>query len=79
MDSFADQVNEHVATFIRQARSDAGMTQAELAAALGVAPSAVSNWERGDRVVSIAQLVRVARYTSCDITRLFVDSQKIGL
>src|SRR5207245_667309 len=38
---------------LRQARQDAGLTQAQLASVLGVTQAAVSNWEAGSRQPSI--------------------------
>lgn len=45
---------------IGDARDDAGITQADLARALGVDPSAVTRMESGDRKVSATELVAIA-------------------
>lgn len=46
---------------IRELRERAGMTQLQLAAALGVTPGAVYNWERGRNEPKASQLRAMAR------------------
>lgn len=45
---------------IRAARERAGLTQKELAAAIGVNHSAISFWENGQTVPTINNLVKIA-------------------
>lgn len=45
---------------IRQARERAGMTQRELAQALGVDPSAVSLWEGGKNAPTVNNIYKLA-------------------
>lgn len=45
---------------IRAARERAGLTQKQLAIAVGVDPSAVSYWENGQTVPTINNLVKIA-------------------
>lgn len=54
-----DQTN--VSVRIRAARKDRGVSQRELARALGVAQSTLSRIERGERRVSVDRLVAIAR------------------
>ena len=45
---------------IRQARRQAGLTQAQLAGRLGVAQSGISRIERGERPVTVEMLQAIA-------------------
>ena len=45
---------------ITRARMAAGMTQAQLAQAIGVKPQQVGNWERGDRNPKLDALERIS-------------------
>lgn len=45
---------------LREHRAALGMTQAELAVQLGVAPNTVARWERGERRIEHPRLVRLA-------------------
>lgn len=42
--------NETVGNRIRQLRADLGLTQRELASMVGVLPSAIANYESGERI-----------------------------
>ena len=46
---------------IRELRESKGMTQLELAVAVGVTPSTVYNWERGRSQPQVGQFREVAR------------------
>ena len=48
------------ATALRDLREQAGLTQAELAVYIGVAPSTVYRWEAGQGEPSIGQAKRIA-------------------
>lgn len=50
---------------IRQARENAGLTQKQLAEALGLDQSAVSNWETGKSEPVINNLRRLADILGC--------------
>lgn len=52
---------------IRAARRGAALTQAELAAALGVEPITVSRWERGVTSPSLPRLRRIAELTETTV------------
>lgn len=56
---------------IRQYRERAGLTQKELAAAVGVDPSAVSYWENGQTAPTMNNLVKVASVLNCKPGDLF--------
>lgn len=51
---------------IRQLREQLGMSQRQLAAALGLDPSAVCLWESGKTVPTIHNLYRLADILGCD-------------
>lgn len=55
---------------IRAARIAAGMTQQQLADALGVAQQSVTRWETGEREPRISTLRRIAAVLGCDVTAL---------
>ena len=51
-----------------------GMTQAQLAQAIGVKPQQVGNWERGLRNPKIDALQRMAGALGCDLSDLMKSS-----
>ncbi|MBB4689794.1 helix-turn-helix domain-containing protein [Amycolatopsis jiangsuensis] len=56
---------------IRQAREDAGLTQAKLAAILRIAPSTVGHWEIGNRSpvgANFRELCKTLRVTPAELT-----------
>lgn len=48
---------------LRVERAELGMTQAELAKALGVTPRAIAHWELGTRTPRAAALFAISRVT----------------
>ena len=52
-------------------RQKEGLTQAELANILGVAPISVSRWERGDKTPGVTQIESIARALDCSTALLF--------
>lgn len=70
---------EHPVTNHLQAmRRLRGETQESLAARLNVQPTAISRWERGERVPSLYWALRLADVLACRVDDLFVlpeDSQ----
>lgn len=55
---------------IRAARIAAGMTQQQLADALGVAQQSVTRWETGEREPRVSTLKRIAAVLGCDLSAL---------
>lgn len=55
---------------LRTARRGAGLTQKELAVALGVESITVSRWERGVTAPSLARLRRIAEITETTVSDL---------
>lgn len=53
-----------VGATIRRRRESLGIDQRELAKTLGVRPSAVCHWEKGNAGVLISRLVRIAKALS---------------
>lgn len=61
---------------IRELRTERGLTQLELANAVGVTPSTVYSWERGRYVPDVVKLRAIARLfdvSSDDIALVGVD------
>lgn len=55
---------------ITTARMAAGMTQAQLAEAIGVKPQQIGNWERGERNPKIEALQKMADALGCELNEL---------
>ena len=55
---------------IRAARERAGLTQRQLAEALGVTPAQVSHWENGLRSIDVKLLERIANLTFSDFSEM---------
>lgn len=55
---------------IARARLSAGMTQAQLAQAVGVLPQQIGSWERGERHPKLAALTRIAGALGCPLENL---------
>jgi transcriptional regulator with XRE-family HTH domain len=66
-----------VAANIRSARVDAGLTQRELVAAVGLKDAmAVSRWERGEHRPNLENLSALAEVFGCDVSWFFADHQR---
>jgi transcriptional regulator with XRE-family HTH domain len=57
----ADEDYEKLQSLLRAVRTEAGVTQAELAAKLGVPQSVVSKYESGERRLDVVELRQVCR------------------
>lgn len=57
---------------IKSKRKDMGMSQSELAAAIGVSTSMVCQIERGTKAVSLQLGAEIAEVLECDIADLIV-------
>ena len=61
---------------IREARREAGMTQKELAAAIGVTEPAISHYETGRRRVPVSLLVPITDALGCKLEDLFDETEE---
>jgi len=57
----ADQLHREVGELVRQARRSAGLTQEQLASALALERTTITNIEAGKQSISILQLYGIAR------------------
>lgn len=57
-----EQLNHiaNVSANIQQCRHDAGLTQAELAAKMGIAQARIAEWENEDKDPTASSLIRIA-------------------
>lgn len=55
---------------ITSARLASGLTQAQLAERIGVAPQHIGRWERGERKPKFDALLRIADALNCDVNTL---------
>lgn len=55
---------------IKTAREASGMTQAELAQALGVSQGAVANWENGSNGPTAGNLIKMSAILRCSVDDL---------
>lgn len=62
--------NERIGAFIRTLRREKGLTQKDLAAALGITDRAVSKWERGISAPDIALLEPLGKVLEISVTEL---------
>lgn len=58
---------------IKELREAAGLSQPQLADAMGVAQSAVSSWEAGTYLPRVRQLPLLAGVLDCDYNELFAE------
>lgn len=61
--------------FLYALRKEKGMTQSELAAALGVTNKAVSKWETGDAMPETAQLLPISRIFGVSVDELLAGKR----
>jgi putative transcriptional regulator len=64
-------MNEKVANTLKDRRTRAGLTQEDLAAALGVSRQTIISIERGKYVPSLPLALRLARFFKCAAENLF--------
>ncbi len=64
---------------ITKRRKEAGLTQVQLAAAVGVNQSSVSQWESGASIPKTEILPILAKACKCTIDELFDDGQSSGV
>jgi transcriptional regulator with XRE-family HTH domain len=68
-------VNQKVAELVRQARADAGMTQAELAAKAAISRASVANIEIGIQSINVYQLLSLAAALGVPADRLLPSTE----
>ena len=66
--SAAAELAMDIAQIVYDARKEAGLTQAELAKAMGVTQSRISELEGGGSVPNLATLAKVAEAVGCKIS-----------
>ena len=64
-----------LAAKLRQARQDAGLTQAEVGRALGISAEGYGNFERAARCIGVAQLRRAAELFGKPVSYFFEESE----
>src|SRR5690348_12695638 len=74
MGKSVQEVFSHNLRLLRRAR---GLTQVELAKALGVSAPAVQLWETGERFVSAAAVDRIVEYFDISVGTLFSDGVQV--
>ena len=62
---------------IAAARMAAGLSQQELASRMGVAPTAISNWEHEVALPRARQLPMLAKAVGCSIDELFAQPEPV--
>src|SRR5687768_1901301 len=65
-----DDYKAKIGTLIQEARSNRGLTQAELARELGTSQSAVNRIEKGGQNISLEMIARISDVLSSDIVTL---------
>lgn len=72
----AERSIAEIAAYIRQARVDAGRSQAEVADALGIDTSAVSRIESGERGIAVAELAGLASLLGVTVDDVLFEGVK---
>lgn len=62
---------------IRKLRTDAGLSQQQLADALNVSRAAVAKWENDNGIPDVENLKALAAYFQCDLDRLLDDTKDL--
>ncbi len=65
-----DSYLRHIGTLIQETRQAKGMTQAELAAALGTSQSAINRMEKGGQNISLEMIARIGEVLNTEIVRI---------
>jgi transcriptional regulator with XRE-family HTH domain len=71
MVSRTKRIDAHVGERIRLRRTEAGLTQEQLAAALGISYQQVQKYETGANRVSAGRMLEIARTLGIDVADLF--------
>ena len=70
MDANDQRAHDHLAAIMRSARINAGMTQRDVAVALGKPQSFVSKYESAERHLDIVTLSRICRVVGTSLQRV---------
>lgn len=62
--------------FLRGLRNEKGLTQEQLAEALGVSNRSVSRWENGNNLPDLSLLIEIAKYFEVEIDELLDGERK---
>jgi transcriptional regulator with XRE-family HTH domain len=62
---------------IRTARKKVGLTQSELAEALGVQQSTVAHWEAGTTLPRASKLMAISKILKCSVKRLLENEESL--
>ena len=54
-------------------RKKAGLTQIEVAKALGVSDAAVCQWEKGETMLTASRLIQIAKLYKCTVDKLLKE------
>ncbi len=80
MPKHSDEITEHVAKKIREARNLAGISQFELASRVGVDPDTVRNWESCRRRIDNESLLKLCNALNLDWHWMYgATRQEMGL
>lgn len=63
--------------YIRKKREKLGKSQTQLAAEVGVIPSAVNQWESGNKTPTTDKLPLLAAALGCTINDLFTEDKEV--
>lgn len=69
------ETQSHLAARIAARRKECGLTQRELADAIGIDPASMSRVEKGQRAVSVGELVMLAEILDTRVEDLLADSK----
>ena len=57
-------------------RKKAGLTQMEVAKAIGVSDAAVCQWEKGETMPTASRLIQIAKLYKCTVDKLLKEDEK---
>lgn len=75
----ATATSQGVVQRIVELRKERGVSQKQLAEAIGLDPSSMNRAEKGERAVSIAELLRVADYFGLSVEDIVRDQASVGI
>lgn len=72
------EIRRQVGHRIRVRRIEAGLTQEDLASAIGAAQSLVSAWEGGRRMLYIDDAIAIAQALDCKVAHLVGEEPRLA-